>query len=223
MDRRLVKPQLLVTVVLVLPVALLALRGEAFSVWLAAWQSDPPPRRVLAAAVVAMLASDVILPVPSGPLSTLAGSQLGVAWGTAASLAGMTLGAAIAFALARRWGAPLARRLSSPRGLAEAAEANRRHGPWLLAITRPLPVVAEAATLLCGALQMPWRQFLPSVAAANLAIALVYSALGRHAAAHDWLPLAVAASVALPLAAAAAWRRRLRRTRSCNCEAMHDR
>ncbi|MCC6494251.1 MAG: VTT domain-containing protein [Pirellulales bacterium] len=211
MDRRLVKPLLLVTIVLVLPAVLLAARGESFARWLVQWQTDPPAAPVLGAAVVAMLASDVVLPVPSGPLSTLAGSQLGVAWGAAASFAGMTLGAAIAFALARRWGTSLATRLSSPGQLADATEATRRHGPWLLAITRPLPILAEATALVVGALCMPWRQFLPPVMAANLAMALVYAALGQQAAERGWLPLAVAASVAIPLAAAVGWRRRLRR------------
>lgn len=210
MDRRLLKPLLLVTVVLVLPVVLLAVQGESFARRLIEWQRDPPPKPVLAAAIVAMLSSDVVLPVPSGPLSTLAGSQLGVVRGTLASFAGMTIGASIAFALARQWGTPLASRLSSAEQLAEAEEINRRHGPWLLAITRPLPIMAEAATLLVGALQMSWREFLPPVLLTNLAISLVYSVLGQQAAEHGVLPLATAASVALPLGAAAWWRRRLR-------------
>lgn len=210
MERRLIKPLLLVTVVLVLPLMLLAARGESFARRLSTWQTDPPPRSVLAVAVIGMLASDVILPVPSGPLSTFAGSQLGVMRGTAASFAGMTLGASIAFALARRWGTPLAARLSTPGQLTEAEEANRRHGPWLLAITRPLPILAEAAALLVGALQMRWREFLPPVMATNLAMAFVYSLLGQQSAQQGWLPMAIAASVALPLALAVWWRRRLR-------------
>lgn len=210
-DRPLLKSLLLVTVVLVLPLILLALSGEFFAGQLAQWQVEPPPRGLLALAVVAILASDVFLPIPSGPVSTFAGSQLGVALGTAASTLGMTLGATAAFALARRWGRPLAERYSSQEALAAAEQKCRDHGPWMLALTRPLPIFAEAAALVVGALRMPWRKFLLPVVTSNLAISLAYAALGAQAAEQGWLPLAIAATIAIPLAIALYWKRKLRK------------
>lgn len=210
-DRPLFKSLLLVTVVLVFPLVLLALNGELFANQLAHWKIEPPPRGALALAIVAILASDVFLPIPSGPVSTLAGSQLGVALGTAASTLGMTLGATLAFALARRWGGPLAERYSSPEALAAAEQKCRDHGPWMLALTRPLPIFAEAAALVVGALRMPWRRFLPPVVTSNLAISLAYAALGAQAAEQGWLPLALAATIAAPLAIALYWRSKLRK------------
>ncbi|MBA3482501.1 MAG: hypothetical protein H0T51_11860, partial [Pirellulales bacterium] len=103
MNRRLARPLLLITIVLVVPIALLSIRGESFATQLREWQTDPPAPMTFAALVVAILAADIVLPVPSGPISTLAGSHLGVALGTAASALGMTLGAVIAFAVARRF------------------------------------------------------------------------------------------------------------------------
>ena len=213
-DRRLLKPLLLVTVVLVLPLAILAFHGEAFATALERWQADPPPHGMLALAIIAILASDVLLPIPSGPVSTLAGSQLGVPLGTTASAIGMTLGAVIAFALARRWGRPLAERFASQEALADADQACRDHGPWVLAFTRPLPILAEAAALLLGALQMPWQTFLPPVIVSNVAIAAAYAVLGSQAAERGWLPIALALSIAAPLAAVALIRRRMRRHRA---------
>jgi 3-dehydroquinate synthase len=221
MDRRLLKPLLLVTIVLVLPIALLATRGESFAAELHKWQTAPPPPAALAALIVGILAIDVVLPVPSGPVSTLAGSHLGFTLGTAASALGMTLGATIAFALARYWASfhvdgslrdanPVSERPAHVKSTIEAEQACREHGPWLLVITRPLPIVAEAAVLLVGGLGMPWRTFLPTVIASNLAVSAAYAALGTQASAHGWLPLAVCASIALPLAIALACRRRLR-------------
>ncbi|MAT68404.1 MAG: hypothetical protein CMJ58_02670 [Planctomycetaceae bacterium] len=207
MNRTLLKPLLIVAVVLVLPLALLAVRGESFTTQLQRWRDDPPARATMAALVVAVLASDVVLPVPSGPVATLAGAQLGTALGAAASCAGMTVGAAIAFALARRWGRPLAEKMSSPESLAELDDACARHGGWVLAITRPLPVLAEAAALLVGALRMSWGRFLPPVLLANAALGVAYAALGQYAAKREWLPLAVGLAAAAPLAAFA-WRPR---------------
>ena len=210
MDRRLLKPLLLVTIVLVVPIALLAIRGESFVSQLERWRSSPPPPATLAAMVVGILAVDVVLPVPSGPVSTLAGSHLGVALGAAASTLGMTLGATIAFALARGVTWSRERRTAAVEAPPpEAEQACRDHGPWLLVITRPLPIIAEAAVLLVGGLHMPWRTFLPPVIVSNAVISATYALLGQQASAHGWLPLAVCTSIALPLAIAIACRRHM--------------
>ena len=209
MNSPLVKPMLLVAVVLVLPLVAIAIWGESFGDLVVRWQELPPEKSVLAAAVIAILASDVFLPVPSGPVSTLAGSQLGIVWGTLASTVGMTIGATVAFGLARRWGRPLAERYSSPEQYQELEAACGEHGPWMVILTRPLPVLAEACALLVGALQMRWQVFLPTIVVSNFLIAATYSALGQEAARYGWLPLAVCASVALPLLVTFVWRRKL--------------
>src|SRR5690606_6677009 len=103
-----VKPLLLVALVLVLPLVLLAFVGESYLPLIEQWRSAPPAATTVFVAVTAILATDLFLPVPSGPISTLAGSQLGVVGGMLASTLGMTIGGVIAFALARLWGRPLA-------------------------------------------------------------------------------------------------------------------
>ncbi|MCA9229299.1 MAG: VTT domain-containing protein [Planctomycetales bacterium] len=209
MNNQLLKPLLLVAVVLVLPLVAIAVWGESFRSVAERWQESPPARPTMALAIVAILASDVFLPVPSGPISTLAGSQLGFALGTAASTLGMTLGAGLAFGLARLWGRPLAERFSSTEQLVELEDACLQHGPWMLLLTRPLPILAEACALLVGALQMPWKSFLPTVVVSNSLIAATYSALGQQAVQRGWLPMAICASVAVPVALSWWWRKRL--------------
>lgn len=211
MDWRPFKLLLLATVVLVMPLVLLAFGGEMLARPIARLQADPPPRWVVAAVVVGILASDVFLPIPSGPVSTLAGSELGVMGGTLAGAVGMTLGAAVAFGLARRWGRPVAERYAAPDRLAELEAACERHGPWMLVLTRPLPVLAEAAALAVGILQMSWLAMLVPVAATNLALAAAYAALGSHAGESEWLSIALAGTIALPVAAAAWYQRGLGR------------
>jgi uncharacterized membrane protein YdjX (TVP38/TMEM64 family) len=203
-----IKPLLLLTVVLFVPIVMLVVSGEAFIDVISRWQVEPPSRLVVFASVVAILASDVFLPIPSGPISTLAGSQLGVLGGTASAAIGMTLGATIAYGLARRYGRPLAQGLSSPERLAVFEADAERHGPWMLALTRPLPIIAEAAALLAGMLRMPAGRFYPAVVLTNIAIAAAYSVLGAYALDRGWLPLAIAASVAVPLSVTAAVFRR---------------
>ncbi|MEM8944539.1 MAG: VTT domain-containing protein [Planctomycetota bacterium] len=210
MPRPWIKPLLLITVVLISPLLLLAFWGEAFAVQAEQWKSNPPGATTLGIAIVSILASDVFLPVPSGPIATLAGSQLGIVVGTLVSTIGMTLGAVIAFALAKRWGRPLAERYSSAPRMAELESACADHGVWMLLVTRPLPILAEACALLVGALQMTWQQFLPTIVISNLLIAATYAILGQQAAEYGWLPIAICASAALPLLVTWWWKRRLR-------------
>jgi uncharacterized membrane protein YdjX (TVP38/TMEM64 family) len=200
------KSVLVVVIVLVVPLAMLACYGEAFARVLQQWQVEPPGKPLVGLAVFAMLASDVVLPVPSGPLSTFAGSQLGWAWGWGACWSGMTAGAAVAFALARRWGRPLAVRLAGETGVAAAEQACARHGAWWLLASRPVPIVAEAGALAVGALGLSWRRFWPPVLVGNGALAAAYVGLGQLATEQGWLPLAICLTAALPLALGA-WRR----------------
>jgi uncharacterized membrane protein YdjX (TVP38/TMEM64 family) len=157
---------------------------------------------VVALGTVAILATDILLPIPSSGVSTVAGAQLGILPATAASWLGMTLGAIGGFWLARMFGRPLAERLSSTEDLAHMDAALRRYGAWILVATRALPVLAEAAVLFLGATRLSWRRFLPAVMLSNLGIAAVYSVLGHFARSQGELPLALAASIALPLLAA---------------------
>jgi membrane protein DedA with SNARE-associated domain len=204
--RDFLRPLLLVTLALAVPIVPFVIFGDALDARIAAWLDPPPSAASVAAATVAVLAVDIFLPVPSSLVSTLAGSQLGILPALAASWLGMTVGATLGFALARYWGRPLALRFSSPQDLAGMDRLSERFGTWVLIVTRALPVLAEATVLLLGASRIAWGQFLPAMMLSNLGIAAVYSVLGSWAHSNDQLPLAMAASIALPLLAATAAR-----------------
>ncbi len=193
------KPLLLVSLVLVLPLVLLAFAGESFASFAERVEKDPPSAMTTFVVVAAILSTDVFLPVPSGPISTLAGSQLGFVAGTLASSIGMTFGGVIAFALARRWGHPLAARFVAREQHLPFGSMADDHGLWLVLLTRPLPLLAEAAILLVGALQMSWHRFLPALVTSNLLIAGTYSYLGQTSSEQGWLVIAVCASIAAPV------------------------
>jgi uncharacterized membrane protein YdjX (TVP38/TMEM64 family) len=66
----------------------------------------------------------------------------------------------------------------------------RRYGPLGVVLSRPLPLVAEAAALLAGATGMGWQAFLLAAGGGNLAIAMVWSvagAMGRQADTLQWM------------------------------------
>jgi uncharacterized membrane protein YdjX (TVP38/TMEM64 family) len=190
---------LLLTLILLIPIVPFLLWGERIEAWGESIIAEPPSRSATAMLIVGLLSTDILLPVPSSLVSTLAGSQLGVLGGTLASWLGMTIGAVIGFAIAKAFGRAVALRFSSKDDLERMESLTGRLGPAALIVTRAVPVLAEACVLLVGVHRLSWRRFLPPVLLANLGIALAYSVFGEIAAANEWLPVALGIAIAVPL------------------------
>jgi uncharacterized membrane protein YdjX (TVP38/TMEM64 family) len=205
--RSLLRSLLLICLILLIPILPFVACGPqlevAYERGFARWTS--PGHTALL--IVALLATDVVLPIPSSLVSTYGGSRLGWWGGTCASWLGLTLGACLAFALARRFGPPLAHRLTGAGQLEQVRKLSINYGTALLVLTRALPILAEATVLFLGVQRLGWRRFLPPVLLSNLGIALAYSAFGDLAERHEWLPVALAVSLGLPIAVAALARR----------------
>ena len=111
----------------------------------------------------------------------------------------MTAGAMVGWWLGRTAGAASPSRLTLDER-ERLARQQRRFGPLAVVLTRPLPLVAEAAALMAGAAGMGCREFLLAAGSGNLAIALVWSlagALGRQADSLQWV---LVGSLAVPVA-----------------------
>lgn len=193
----------LMCVVLLVPVIPFLFFGGEMDQWLRGLASDPPPPSATFVLVVGLLATDILLPIPSSLVSTMSGWQLGWPLGTLATWLGMTLGASIGFGLARRFGRPFALWFSRGEDLDQMRQVSDRFGPTVLVLTRAMPVFAEASVLIAGIHSLAWRRFLPAVVLSNLGIAIAYAALGDYAEQHQWLPLALGVAIALPVLVAA--------------------
>lgn len=197
----------LMCVVLLVPVIPFLFFGGQLEQWLRGFADDPLQPPATFALVVAVLATDILLPIPSSVISTLSGWQLGWALGTLATWLGMNLGAVIGFALARRFGHSLALWFSRGEDLERMRQVSDRYGPTVLVLTRAMPVFAEASVLIAGIHRLAWQRFLPAVMLSNLGIAIAYAALGDYAERHQWLPLALGVAIALPVLVAAVAKR----------------
>ncbi|MCA9166874.1 MAG: TVP38/TMEM64 family protein [Planctomycetales bacterium] len=186
-------------VVLLIPIVPFAIWHEPLEAWIRARLAQPMSATAVASWIVGLLATDILLPIPSSFLSTLGGSRLPPAIAIGASWLGLTLGSVIGFAASRICGRAWAMRSVGDKQASYLEEFGESHAAWLLVTTRPLPVLAEATVLWLGAQRLSWRSFLPPVLLANLGIAIAYSSLGHFAAAHAWLPLALSVSIALPV------------------------
>ncbi len=159
----------------------------------------PGARRPLVAALVmALLATDVFAPIPSSLVSTASGLMLGWLPGAACVWAGMQAGAVLGYGFGRTAGVAAVTRLVGDAELAKASGWQRRWGSAALIATRAIPVLAESSLVLAGATRMPVRRFLALVSASNAVIALVYAGLGAYAAEEQTFLWVFAASILIP-------------------------
>ena len=160
--------------------------------------ASDPPRGLLSVVIIALMAADVLLPVPSSVVATAAGALLGVGFGTLSATAGMCLGCAIAYGLGTSASPALARYLLNESQLARARAVFERSGPWVIAVCRPVPVLAEISVIFAGMARMPKGSFALYSSAANLGIAACYAYLGAQAAEQGQMLYAWLGSLALP-------------------------
>jgi uncharacterized membrane protein YdjX (TVP38/TMEM64 family) len=139
------------------------------------------PRLLTGIAVIVLLASDIVLPVPSSVVSTGAGSLLGFLWGTVASSIGMTLGCLAGYVIGYRYGRRTATVVVGATQIARAEATVLAFGALALLILRPVPVLAEASVISAGALRVPFTRVCVSVSAANIALSAWYAGFGAAA------------------------------------------
>lgn len=171
---------------------------DSIKLWVEEVVSPNSPKNVTVAIIIIVLALDVFLPVPSSIVSTAAGALLGFTSGVAVSTAGMTIGCSLAYLCGKKWGLPLVRSMVGERDLADVSARFRKDAGWALASMRPVPVLAEASTLIAGMAGVPFPRFLSITTLANAGISTVYCAVGATGLATNSFLLAVIGSIALP-------------------------
>ena len=155
------------------------------------------PRAIVAAGVLALLALDVFLPVPSSIVSTGAGVLLGFWQGAAVVWLGMTAGCAVGYALGFR-GSGAAGRLVGTGSLERAGQLMARYGDLTIVLCRPVPVLAEASVVFAGLVRAPFGRFARLTALSTLGIALGYTAFGAFSMRLDSFLVAFVGALLLP-------------------------
>jgi uncharacterized membrane protein YdjX (TVP38/TMEM64 family) len=115
--------------------------------WLTSLASRPS---ILAAVGFMLLLSDLLLPVPSSLVCSLLGQHLG--WLSASVVAwfGLMTGNMIGLGASRLFGSRFTHRFVDAVSLAEYEAWGQRYGAWLIVLSRPVPIVSEAALLWLG-------------------------------------------------------------------------
>lgn len=156
-----------------------------------AWLQGAASRPWLAVGlIVALLGSDVVLPIPSSIVGVFAGATLGVAYGAAAIWCGLMLGCVIGYWLGRLL----------PTRVVASSPALGKAGPLMLAATRAVPVLAETGIIAAGAARLGFGQVVAVTALANLLVAFAYAGAGALLATLDPVLVAIVSTVGLSLA-----------------------
>jgi uncharacterized membrane protein YdjX (TVP38/TMEM64 family) len=161
--------------------------------------------------IIALLAGDVLLPIPSSVISVFAGSAFGLAWGAAVIWAGLMAGCLLGYALGAVPGRGLANRVVGRRDVAGMGRLFEGAGPLVLVLARAVPVLAEASVLAAGAARMPLATFLLTTGLSNIGVALAYAGVGATAAATGSFLLAFIGMCSVPALGWLAWSRLKRR------------
>lgn len=133
---------------------------------------------VAAVVAVGLLIADVVLPVPSSVIMVWLGASHGWLVGGALSLAGCVGAAALAFWLGRR-GGRLFERLVPEAERARADAFLARWGVVAIAVTRPVPILAETTAVVAGASPaVRWRGAMLAALLGSLPWAVGYGLAG---------------------------------------------
>ncbi|MCE9614382.1 MAG: VTT domain-containing protein [Lentisphaerae bacterium] len=150
--------------------------------WIEAAQVAPAGRWLAAGLVIALLAADLVLPVPSSVVMTLSGAILGWTAGTAASFIGSMASALVGFALCRRYGQRAFERLVGRADSERIGQIMNHYGTWGLLLSRSVPMLTEVVSCVAGLSRMPARTFAALAAAGTLPICMVYAWAGTRGA-----------------------------------------
>ncbi|WP_448632391.1 MULTISPECIES: 3-dehydroquinate synthase [Pseudomonas fluorescens group] len=158
--------------------------------------STPAQTLGLALLLIALLALDVVLPVPSSMVALLAVAMLGSLGGYLAIFIGLCLGAWLGYAL----GAGYFRLLSGRLGLHQRQPGHMayRLGTLSLVCLRGVPVLAETSVVAAGMQRYPLRAFMLVTTLANAGLALAYSAIGTFLVEQNALLVTLLAGMVLP-------------------------
>lgn len=157
--------------------------------------------------IALVLAGDILLPVPSSLVSSLAGALLGFWGGVLAIWSGMSAGCLLGYWVGRGAGHGLMRRIVGEGEVARARAMLSGAGGIALVATRAVPVLAETLVLGAGAAGMRLAPFLLLTGLANLAVALAYAAIGAWALSEGSFLLLFFGLAAVPMLGWIVWTR----------------
>jgi uncharacterized membrane protein YdjX (TVP38/TMEM64 family) len=150
------------------------------------------------AAGIALIWSDVVLPVPQTAIIAALGVIYGTMLGGLLGSLGLITGGLLCYVLMLTSARGFIRRFAGPRSLDRMERLFDQGGAWAIVLTRSLPYsIPEAMAFLAGLASMPSRKFTGALAIGSVPTAFAFAAIG--AGWSDQPILALGVSYVLPI------------------------
>lgn len=131
------------------------------------------------AAGLALIVSDIVLPIPSTAVIAALGILYGPVLGGLIAALGSVMAGSLGYWVCRAIGPERAARMAGHEGVAQTRELLDRWGFALIALSRWLPVLPETVAFLAGLVRMPYGRFLGALVAGSLPLGLVFATAGH--------------------------------------------
>ena len=142
---------------------------------------------------LALLAGDLLLPIPSTVMMAGLGYLYGFWLGGLLSSLGGILSGFVGYGCCRLLGERAVRFLVGETGLAQGRAWFGRFGGWLVVVSRWLPLLSEAVACLAGFTRMPLRKFAPALICGCVPLGFSFAWIGQMGTDKPFFALAVSA------------------------------
>lgn len=148
---------------------------------------------------IALLVSDLVLPIPNTIVMAALGVIYGPFVGGIVSVLGNVLSGLLGYSLCRRFGRPLAVRLVGDADLRAGERLFARSGGLIVAASRWLPVLPEVISCMAGLTRMSFTSFVLALLCGSVPFGFIVAGLGYAGSDRPLLTLVLSALLPLPL------------------------
>lgn len=121
-----------------------------------------------------ILASDIVLPVPSSIVLYINGYFLGIIGGTAVSLGGLMVGAIFGYYIGKASSS-----IFNPASHQKASNLLSKYGPAAIFLSRGIPILSESICFVCGYNKTDFKNYLLLNFIGYLPVCLLYAIFGK--------------------------------------------
>ena len=148
---------------------------------------------------LALLVSDLVLPIPNTMVIAALGILYGPLIGGLVATLGNCLSGLVGYGLCRRFGRPLAERLLGEADLCAGESFFARSGGLPVAASRWLPILPEAVACMAGLARMPLHLFTVALICGAAPLGFTVAGLGYAGSGNPVLTMALCALLPVPL------------------------
>jgi len=126
-----------------------------------------------------LLVVDVVAPVPSSIIMVANGMLFGLVWGATLSVVGGLGAALVGYGIGAK-GERVSKRWLGGEALARGNAFFQNYGMIAVIVSRPIPILAEAVTIIAGIARMPPRKFIPAALIGLFPPAIIHAIAGAY-------------------------------------------